>query len=295
MTQMNPRCNKRRAAVVAAMTTAMATTNNSSMSATAFTTVDTYAPSFSSATIRPRVLSSTKLFAAEPIPTIDDENHRDTLRPPASPDRPVLVDAFAPCCGPCKLLDKVLKKARPGYVDRVDFCRWNVTDKEGTAALKALFLESEFKLTKLPSLIVFKGGKPIAMREGMANEFQLDSFLEKSLPELERTFDENGLKMVPLPRPEEAMMATRKVEEAKKTLAAAKSTEVVAEDPKETAVASVQQEIQQAIETGVKFEEGDCTEPAECWERVEKTFWQNRTVVPAMDGIALPMRSYGSP
>ena len=138
------------------------------------------------------------------IHTITDDNMDTLLHPPSL--RPVLVDAFAPWCGPCKLLDKVLRKAQPNYLNKVDFCRWNVNDTENTAELKKLFLESGYNLTKLPSLIVFREGKPIAVRPGFANEFQLDDFLEKTLPDvLERTFDENGVKMIPM-YPEIAMV-----------------------------------------------------------------------------------------
>eukprot|EP00580_Thalassiosira_gravida_P002763 CAMPEP_0201600230 /NCGR_PEP_ID=MMETSP0492-20130828/1382_1 /ASSEMBLY_ACC=CAM_ASM_000837 /TAXON_ID=420259 /ORGANISM="Thalassiosira gravida, Strain GMp14c1" /LENGTH=302 /DNA_ID=CAMNT_0048062953 /DNA_START=154 /DNA_END=1062 /DNA_ORIENTATION=- len=302
--------------MVAALT--MASTN---ISTTAFTTTP-LSLSFSSTTtiIRPRAMlassRTTTLFAKEnndnieeekpSIETINDTNRHTLLHPPHSPSRPVLVDAMAPWCGPCKLLDKILKKSQPRYLDRVDFIRWNVNDKENTIELKELFLESGFTLTKLPSLLVFKDGKCLAMRAGMANEFQLDKFLEDSLPELERTFDEDGLKMVPLPLPEESMVTKVKEDSrAKKEdiLRQMSNLSFKAEEDGTTSAAkaavvvtTVQQEIEKVIkDETVTIEEGDCIDPVECWERVEKTFWQNRTVVPAMDGVMLPSRSYGSP
>jgi thioredoxin 1 len=138
------------------------------------------------------------------IPLVTDANSPTLLRPPDS-SRPVLVDAFAPWCGPCKLLDKVLRKAQPRYVDRIDFVRWNVNDAEGTSGLRDLLASNGHALSKLPSLVVFRDGSPVAMRPGFANEFQLDDFLERTLPDvLERTFDERGVKMIGLPM----MMAT---------------------------------------------------------------------------------------
>lgn len=299
--------NKRRATAVAALATAMATRTPAAAS---FAGV---AAPFASSTKRSHAALSTKLLASEgdspsetapTMETITDENRHALLRPPADPSRPVLVDAFAPWCGPCKLLDKVLRKAAPRYTDRVDFCRWNVNDKESTVELKTVFLESGFTLTKLPSLIVFKEGKPVAVRAGMANEFQLDAFLEKSLPELERTFDDDGLKMIPLPLPEEEMIAA---EEKKPDAKRAKEEDILrqmkdltfnkAETTPEATVENVQQVVQKVIdeESKVVIEEGDCTDPVECWERIDQTLWQNRTVVPAMDGILLPARSYVSP
>jgi len=243
------------------------------MSATAFAPSQT-TPSFpaSIARQRPAVtpLSSTKLFANEggsaneemmelTIETITDENSQTLLHPHSSPSRPVLVDAFAPWCGPCKLLDKVLRKAQPNYLGKVDFCRWNVNDKENTVELKKLFLDSGYTLTKLPSVIVFREGKPVAVRAGFANAFQLDDFLEQTLPDvLERTFDEDGVKMIPLTP---AMIAME--EEGERALG-----QVVG-----------------------KANEDDCNDPVECYERLEQIVWENRTVVPAMDGIMLPARS----
>lgn len=340
----------RAVAAVAAVVAAMATTT----SVAAFLAVDP-APFFSSIT-RPQgtVEPPTKLFAEKDggktkltIETIDDDNRHTLLHPPSTPSRPVLVDAFAPWCGPCKLLDKVLRKAQPGYVGRVDFCRWNVNDKEGTKELKQLFLDSGHTLTKLPSLIVFREGEPVAVRPGFANEFQLDDFLEKTLPDvLERTFDEHGVKMLPLPE----MMMVQKEESDKKKITAKKINEkkiegktssassesvptmlplpekAMMENEKKDSVenrskevtsdagkveernvsassgsappAKVQEAVKQAVfkdEAGQVEELGDCTDPVECWQRVEQTLWQNRTVVPAMDGIMLPARSYGSP
>mmetsp|Transcript_7387 Transcript_7387/g.18319 ORF Transcript_7387/g.18319 Transcript_7387/m.18319 type:complete len:347 (-) Transcript_7387:464-1504(-) len=339
----------RTVAAVAAVAAAMATKT----SVAAFL-ADT-APSFSSIT-RPqgaveRVEPSTKLFAANEegktkvtIETIDDDNRHILLHPPSAPSRPVLVDAFAPWCGPCKLLDKVLRKAQPDYAGRVDFCRWNVNDKEGTKELKQMFLDSGHTLSKLPSLIVFREGEPVAVRPGFANEFQLDDFLEKTLPDvLERTFDEHGVKMVPLPEmmmvqkeesdkkkisekktegktpsassesiptmlplPEETMMENDKknsLENKSKEVTVTSDAEKVEEQKVSASSGSappviVQEAVKHAVfqdEADQSKELDDCTDPVECWQRVEQTLWQNRTVVPAMDGIMLPTRSYGSP
>lgn len=244
--------------------------------ACAFIAVDTPTPSFLSTT-RPRrhvKISTTLLLSSADKPdqemkltiaTITDENSHIHLHPPSN--RPVLVDAFAPFCGPCKLLDKVLRKAQPTYLEKVDFCRWNVNDKEATIELKQMFLDSGYTLTKLPSLILFRDGKPIAVRPGFANEFQLDDWLEKELPDvLERTFDENGIKMIPMVAKGDEKVVTHKTHVVKEEKALLKASEQD-EDPM------------------------DCQDPEACWERVENTIWQNRTVVPAMEGIFLPRRS----
>jgi thioredoxin 1 len=144
------------------------------------------------------------------IPLVTDANSHSLLRPATDPSRPVLVDAFAPWCGPCKLLDRVLRKSQPRYVGVVDFARWNVDDAERTIGLRGLLAGRGYALSKLPSLVVFRDGSPVAMRPGFANEYQLDDFLERACPDvLERTFDEHGVKMTMIGLPTmAAMMAT---------------------------------------------------------------------------------------
>ncbi|KAL3759685.1 hypothetical protein ACHAWU_009832 [Discostella pseudostelligera] len=221
---------------------------------------------------------------APSIQTVTDANMDTLLHPPSSPDRPVLVDAFAPFCGPCKLLDKVLRKAQPNYLNKVDFCRWNVSDMENTAELKKLFLESGYTLTKLPSLIVFRAGKPVAVRPGFANEFQLDDWLEKTLPDvLERTFDENGVKMIPM-FPEVAMAQINREVMVEERKISRGSKEVEQEITITDTVVAVQHA------TDGVFEAGDCITPQECIERLENELWKHRTVVPAINGILLPAR-----
>lgn len=193
------------------------------------------------------------------IEKVTDDNMAALLHPPSK--RPVLVDAFAPWCGPCKLLDKVLRKAQPRYLDRVDFLRWNVDDKEKTAELKKIFIDSGHKLTKLPSLILFREGVPTVVRPGFANEHQLDFWLEQSLPDvLERTFDDNGIKMDTFTAVPEmvAEVSTRKEE---------------LPDENESTASSLNSTI-------------ECNDETECFEILEKKVWENRKVVPAFKGIS---------
>lgn len=112
----------------------------------------------------------------------------------------------------------------------------------------------------------------MAVRAGFANEFQLDDFLEKTLPDvLERTFDEDGIKMIPL---------------SKEMIVLKEEKDPLVEESKAVAV----EETVMASST-LKQNADDCKTPVECYERLEETVWQNRTVVPAMDGILLPARS----
>ena len=208
------------------------------------------------------------------IAKVTDEDANVRLNPPG--DRPVLLDLYAPHCGPCKLLDKVIQKAHENYHSKINFVKWNVADKENTAEVKKMVFEEAaaigYKLTKLPSLILFRQGKPIAVREGMANEFQLDFWLENELPDvLEKTFDENGVKMIPMPK--------KVVEE---------------EEPESLVPSKLQAAVEEAVSKSIlearlqHDKDIDCTDPEECWE---KNMWENRDVVPATDYLPSRPRS----
>lgn len=222
-----------------------------------------------------------KLFAGSPngdndkkvaIETVNDDNMDDLLHP--SSNRPVLVDAFAPWCGPCKLLDKVLRKAQPRYEDKVDFVRWNVNDKENTVELKKIFLDSGHTLNKLPSLILFRDGQPTAVRPGFANENQLDFWLENSLPDvLEKTFDEDGLKLLP------HQMMTVATPQMQDDLSGVLPEAKMTTGSKSTSSSSATMEDQEE-EVDIK-----CNDETECLEFLETMVWENRTVVPAFHGI----------
>jgi thioredoxin 1 len=265
------------------------------------------------------------------IPLVTDANSRTLLRPPDG--RPVLVDAFAPWCGPCKLLDGVLRKAQPRYSGRVDFVRWNVDDADGTRGLRDLLESGGHALSKLPSLVVFRDGAPAATRAGFANEFQLDDFLERTLPDvLERTFDERGFKMtttVPAAaaRPPSAAASSAGGDRGGATTATPSlppppggtaSTSLSSSSSSVPAFLEAREDCEVVAGEGGGAEEerceivvveadaasslsssssagGDCDEPRECLLRLERTAWRDRAVVPAMDGIGsfLPARARG--
>jgi hypothetical protein len=214
----------------------------------------------------------------------------------------------------------VLKKAQPRYAGKVDFCRWNVNDKEGTLEIKSHFIEKGFTLTKLPSLIVYREGIPVAVRPGFANEFQLDDWLETTLPDvLERTFDENGLKM----EPGEMISATD--QDSAVSSKTGTSIEIMDEPPAKGAAkeastvrrmfspmdfrstvvterlriirktGSESNKLELASEDVNNSDQDEvptiCDDETKCWELLEETLgWENRTVTAA--SLGLPSRVF---
>jgi thioredoxin 1 len=201
----------------------------------------------------------------------------------------------------------VLKKAQPRYAGKVDFCRWNVNDKENTVEIKSHFIEKGYTLNKLPSLIIYRDGIPIAVRPGFANEFQLDDWLEKTLPDvLERTFDENGIKMEPSQVMQAQWVNENNLGERSTQVVIAKESKVERRlfSPIDFKSTLMTERLRIIRDSNVRTTSGDlpsgedesdvdedgvdtiCMDETKCWELVAETFlWENRTVTPATFGL----------
>lgn len=85
----------------------------------------------------------------------------------------VLVDFWAPWCGPCRMQGPIVERVAEAVGDKAVISKMNVDEEQGPA--------QKFGVTSIPTLILFKDGKVVKQYVGVQSEDVLVSAIEEQL------------------------------------------------------------------------------------------------------------------
>lgn len=100
----------------------------------------------------------------------------------ASMQQPVLLDIWAPWCGPCKALGPVLEKLETSYAGRFTLAKLNSDDQPEIAGQ----LSKMFGVRSIPFCVLFKDGQPVDGFVGALPESEVRAFLDKHVASAEQ-------------------------------------------------------------------------------------------------------------
>lgn len=108
--------------------------------------------------------------ATSQIQNLTDADFHDVVD---GQDVPVLVDFWSPWCMPCRFLAPILEEEAEKYGGRVLFGKVDVQQNPAIA--------SELQVTAVPTLLVFRNGKPVDSAVGLQSPAEITALLDKVL------------------------------------------------------------------------------------------------------------------
>ena len=101
---------------------------------------------------------------------LSDENFQSQV---IESELPVLVDFWAPWCGPCRMLSPIVEELSKDYEGRVLFAKMNTDECPATPG--------QYGIMSIPSLLLFKDGKLVDRAVGMRPKKALQEWIDGAL------------------------------------------------------------------------------------------------------------------
>jgi thioredoxin 1 len=105
------------------------------------------------------------------VQTFTDSNFDETVI--KSTGGPVLVDFWAPWCGPCKRLAPTVDALATEYAGKITVGKMNIDDNPTTP--------EKFQIRGIPTLLIFKGGQVVEAIVGLAHKDDIKAKLDKHI------------------------------------------------------------------------------------------------------------------
>ena len=104
------------------------------------------------------------------VSEVTDQNFEEAV---LKSDIPVVVDFWAPWCGPCRMIAPITEKLAEEFDGRVKFCKLNVDQNNQTAV--------KYQIMSIPLLIFFKDGEKVDESLGAVPEAMIRPKVENLL------------------------------------------------------------------------------------------------------------------
>ncbi|MEX1000150.1 MAG: thioredoxin [Candidatus Dadabacteria bacterium] len=109
-------------------------------------------------------------MASDAIIEISDSNFESEV---VKSDVPVLVDFWAPWCGPCKAIAPIVEEISSTYEGKIKVGKMNVDENQSTTM--------KFGIRSIPTIIMFKGGEAVDQIIGAVPKGEIEKVVERSL------------------------------------------------------------------------------------------------------------------
>ena len=103
---------------------------------------------------------------ADNLKQLTDSDFEETIH---QSDKPVLVDFWAPWCGPCRVMGPIIEEFAKKHSEKITVAKLNVDENQATA--------SKHEILSIPTLILFANGKEEKKLVGAVPEKKLETEL----------------------------------------------------------------------------------------------------------------------